>query len=140
MAVDVIEKAIYSLLSNDANVSGLVSTRIYPNEIPQGQDMPAIVYEQTAGDREHTMAGPIGMVNAGYVITCWSETYAVARQLADYVRIVLDGHSGTTGTQVVYVIFLENEMDNPARIADLQALKRYSKQLQFTVWFKEATS
>ena len=38
-----IGKAIYYLLSNDATVSGLVSTRIFPEVADQEQAMPYIV-------------------------------------------------------------------------------------------------
>lgn len=140
MAVDTPEEAIVSILKNDTDVDGLVSTRIYPNEVPQGASMPAISYEQTSGDREHTMDGPVGMVPGGFVLNCWAETYSGARTLSDYVRIALDGYSGTTGSQYFWVIFLENESDNLQRIPDVKVLRRYSKQLTFTVWFKEATS
>jgi hypothetical protein len=140
VAVDTPEEAIVSVLKNDANVAGEVVARIFPNEVPQGQSMPAISYEQASGDREHTMAGPIGMVNASYVLSCWSETYSGARTLADYVRIALDGYDSTVGSQELYVIFLESESDNLQRIPDLKVARRYCKQMTFTVWFKEATS
>lgn len=37
---------IYSLLSNDAAVTAIVSTRIYPNAAPQGVDGDYIVYHR----------------------------------------------------------------------------------------------
>lgn len=140
MAVDTPEKAIVSILKNDGNVEPLVSTRIYPNEVPQGASMPAISYEQTSGDREHTMDGPVGMVPGGFILNCWASTYSEARTLSGYVRIALDGYEGTVGSQYFWVIFLENESDNLQRIPDVKVIRRYSKQLTFTVWFKEATS
>ena len=140
MAVDTPEEAIVSILKNDTDVDGLVSTRIYPNEVPQGAAMPAISYEQASGDREHTMDGPVGMVDASFVLNCWSETYAGSRTLSGYVRIALDGYSGTVGSQYFWVIFLENESDNLQRIPDVKVIRRYSKQLTFTVWFEESTS
>ena len=140
MAVDTPEKAIVYILKNDGNVPGLVVARIYPNEVPQGASMPAISYEQASGDREHTMDGPVGMVDASFVINCWASTYAVARELGGYVRLALDGYSGTVGSQVFCVIFLMNESDNLQRIPDVKIIRRYSKQLTFTVWFEEATS
>lgn len=140
MAVDTVEKVLYYLLKEDVDVKALVGTRIYPVNIPQAASMPAIVYEQTAGPREHTMAGPIGMVAAGFNINCWAETYGGADALADKVRILLDGYDSTVGTVYVYVMFLENETDLLEQLPDARVTRRYGKQLTFTVWHKEATS
>lgn len=140
MAVDTIEKAIYSILANDPDVEGLVSTRVYPLIVPQGASMPAITYEQNSGPREHTMTGPIGMVPAMFVINCWSSTYAQSRTLADYVRIALDGYAGTVGSQKIYVAMLYNENDIIEQSPDIKGTRRYAKQLTFEMWFKEATS
>lgn len=140
MAVDAVEKAIYSLLTNDANVSGLVSTRVFPIRIPQGASMPAITYEQETGPREHTLDGPVGMVPASFAINCWSTTYAQARMLADYTRICLDGYAGTTGSQKIHVAMLGNESDLFEQAPDVLGTRRHGKQLTFTIWFEEATS
>jgi hypothetical protein len=140
MAVDTIEKLIFSVLSNDGTVSGLVAARIYPMVVPRNASYPAITYQQTAGDREHTMAGPIGMVDSRFVINCWATTYNGARALSDAVRIALDGNSTDVGSQALYVIFLENETDTVEQKDGVRELRRFAKQLDFTVWFKESTS
>jgi len=138
MAVDKVEKVIYSVLANDGNVSGLVATRIYPMLVPQGVAMPAIVYEQLTGPREHTMDGPFGMAGPVFNINCWSASYSQARTLADYVRIALDGYKGTVGTIKIYGAFLNNEADLREGSPDVKGTERFGKQLTFAVWFEEA--
>jgi len=140
MAVNTIEKTIFSLLTNNETVNGLVGTRIYPGVIPQGKTVPAIVYEQTGGDRDITFGGTVGYVDGAFDITCWSSTYGGARALSDAVRKVLDGHSGTTGTQKVYVMHLANEADRIEEDPTLLGRRRFAKRLSFGVVFKEATS
>jgi len=140
MAVDTVEKVIFSLLDNDETVDGLVGKRIYPGVIPQGKAVPAIVYEQTGGDRSHTFGGVVGYVDSAFDVTCWSSTYGGARTLSDAVRKVLDGHSGTTEAQKVYVMFLNNEVDQIEEDPTLLGRRRFGKRLSFGMIFKEATS
>ena len=140
MAVDVIEKAIYSVLANDANVGGLVGVKIFPVRVPQGTAMPAITYEQLTGPREHTMDGPFGMAAPTWAITSWASSYGGARALADYVRLALDGYDSTVGTVKVYVGMLENEVDVSEGSADISATYRWGKRQTYVIWHEEATA
>lgn len=137
---DEIEKALFTALVLNPAVSALVSSRIYPNKIPQKVRMPALAYQQNGGKRDHTMSGPIGMVNSVFDISCESESYSGARALAKAVRQCLDGYKGTVGTVEIGAVFLIDEYDVPSVAAGTDVLTRYAKNLTFVVWFKEAVT
>lgn len=132
-----IETAIYSILVQDATINGLVSTRIYPNLIPQGKAMPAITYQQISGVRDAVMDGPTGLVAARFQINCWAKKYNDAKELTEAVRKELDGYSGTVNSRKIEVIMLEDEGDMPQILPGTDVLKRHGKRLDFIVWFKE---
>ena len=50
-------EAVYSALSADGTVSGLVGTRIYPNVMPEGSDLPAVVYSVISDVPENSFTG-----------------------------------------------------------------------------------
>jgi hypothetical protein len=94
-----VEAAIYTILKADGTVTALVggaaSPRIYPIGIPQGKSVPAVVYQQIAGDRPKSTGGTIGFCDALFQVTCWDDDLLGARALADAVRDALDDYTGT---------------------------------------------
>lgn len=135
-----IEEAIYWILTNDATVVSLVSTRIYPNEIPQGKSMPAVSVQQISGVRDHSLDGPSGLVEARFQVNCWEDDYVGARTLAHAARLALNNYSGTVGTCVIQCIQMVNEIDTPVILPGADVLKRFGKSLDFIIWFDEVTS
>jgi hypothetical protein len=144
MAVDVVEKAIFYILGNDATVKALVgagaSAKVFPLQIPQGTAMPAITYEQTTGDRDHTMDGPSGLAAISFAITSWHSTYSGMKALAEGVRLALDGKTGTVGTVKIWVGMIGNELDVQEWKPDLSAVTRFGKKQVYTIWITESTS
>lgn len=137
MATDTIEKALYSLLASDGDISALVATRIYPNNVPQDEAAPQITYMQMDGVRDHTMEGPAGLVESRWEMVGWTETYAEARELATAIRQRLDSYRGTVGTVEIQGIFMDDEDDGPQRMPGVDSAGKWSKYMNFRVWYKE---
>lgn len=134
---DSIEAALHSLMSGDATITDLVSTRIFINLALQGAAVPHITYQQLSGLRDQVMIGPSGLVESRFQINNWSDVYTETRSMANAVRGLLDGFSGTVGTVEIEAIHLIDESDIPQFPAGKDVIKRYGKRLDFTVWFKE---
>lgn len=132
-----VEQAIYSILSTDAAVIALVATRIHPGQLCQADTMPAIAYTQTAGPRDQVMDGPTGLVDSTFEIDCFAATYSDSRDLADAVRVALDGYADTAAGTEIQASMMINELDQPAIKAGTDVLTRYVKKLIFNIWFKE---
>lgn len=115
-------------------ISNLIGSRLYPNIVPQKAPMPAITYQQISGPRGHDMQGAIGLTKARYQINCWAASYAKAKELAEAVRLTLDGYS-SSGT--INVVHLANEGDMPETLPGEDLLTRYGKRLDLFVWFRE---
>lgn len=94
-----IEKDIHYALANDADVSALVSSRIYPLKLPQGWTLPAVTYQRVSGYREHCLSGASGRARPRFQIDCWASDYDDVKDLADKVRLCLDGFKGDINTE-----------------------------------------
>jgi hypothetical protein len=93
-----IEQAIRSALINNAAVTALIGTRVYPMFLAQGYTLPAISYQRITGNRPREAADKTGRVNARFQIDCWAESYSGAHDLSGKVITCLDNHRGTLGT------------------------------------------
>ncbi|MFA5374001.1 MAG: DUF3168 domain-containing protein [Candidatus Omnitrophota bacterium] len=77
---------VYKTLSESDGVIDLVSTRIYPIELPRGAAVPAIVYSFSDITPVKSLDGESGL-DAGIVeITCWAKSYMTAHLIAEAVR------------------------------------------------------
>ena len=85
-----IGKAIYNILSTTTNISDLVGTRIFPNVAPQTTTFPFIIYDVTGVQPNDTKDGASTLDTNDVMISCYSETYSQASDLAQKIRVAMD--------------------------------------------------
>lgn len=90
------ETGIYSLLSADSNVSGLVGTNIFPIYATQNTPAPYIVYRRITGLSINGIGGELGMTNGRFQIDVYSSTYTQAKLLSGYVKTAMKNSSMNT--------------------------------------------
>jgi len=143
MAVTIIEEAIVAILAGESSITDIIGSdpvRLYPMIIPQDAALPAIVYQQVSGHRDHTMDGPSGYTDSRYQIICWGATYSAAKGLFEAVRKFFDGYHGTSGTVTIQYVQFENEIDRYQRTPGVDVIDAYGKQIDIKITFDEATS
>jgi len=93
-----IQADVYEVLSEDSAIAEIVSTRIYPIELPQGVAVPAIIYNVRITP-VRSLNGESGLDNVSIEITCWAKDYTTAHLLAAAVRaaFVASGIAVLTG-------------------------------------------
>ena len=97
-----IGKAIYNILSNNVSINGAVGTRIFPNVAPQTTIFPFIIYDVTGVEPNDTKDGPSTLDTNIVMISCYSETYLQASDLAQKIRIAMDRiNEGTYGGEQI---------------------------------------
>lgn len=99
-------KAVYALLSADAGVTALISTRVYPSVLPQDKTLPALVYQRISGVEPGQIDGQgRALVQARIQVTALAETYGACADLLDAAREALLYQYGTIGgIEVVSII------------------------------------
>ena len=87
-----IGKAIYNILYNGGvgDVYDIVGNRIFPNVAPQTTQFPFIIYDVTGVIPNDTKEGASTLDTNSVMISCYSETYAQASDLAKKIRIAMD--------------------------------------------------
>ncbi len=86
-----IQTDIYRILSENSSVIDIVSSRIYPIEIPRDGSIPAIVYVINEITPVKSLDGESGLDSGAVEITCWAKDYKTAHSLASAVRSAFIG-------------------------------------------------
>lgn len=130
-----IEAGLYSFLTGEDGVGGLVDTRIYPLTIPQDVSLPAIAYQRVSRTGVLAHSGQTGLAEARIQITCQAAGYDTVKDLARAVRLALDGWQGTmggTGGVEVHEARVVNELDGYGMVAGI-----YTVRLDVMLWYTE---
>lgn len=106
-----IETGLYEFLRDAATVNAIVSGRVYPVYLPQSPIYPAITFQRISGPRVRSLTGPSNLAHPRIQVDCWAATYNAAKELADAVRIAIDGYSGAMGDHTVYGAIVETDRD-----------------------------
>lgn len=103
-----IEKAIRGRLLNNADLVGIVGTRVYPWLAARSASLPYIVYHVVNTDHEHVQSGSGGWSHTLFQIEAVAKSYGTAKSIQEEVRKSLHGWMGglaippqTTGFQIV---------------------------------------
>jgi len=126
-------QAVQDHLAADAGVSALVSTRIYPQILPQNPTYPALIYQQITESPEPAMGSDTGLVAITVQVDSYATTYSGAKALAAAVRSALNRHRGTVSTVDIADVFLENTLD----LYESEVQKRRVSQ-DYRVWYRIA--
>ena len=116
----------------EAFLAAVTAVAVYPNVIPQDAALPAVAYQRISGPRMHEHAGPAGLANPRFQLTCLAATYAAAKGLATACRLALDDYRGMMGTVTVTACQCENEADGYSEVT-----RRHNVRLDVLIWHKE---
>lgn len=105
-------KSIYNILSNDVDVSAVVSTRVYPVTTPQKVANPHITFDLYNTDPTDTKDGA-SKLDVYYIeVSCFHKEALDCVTLANHCRGALDRFSGINSGNVIDKIIFEGQ-DGP---------------------------
>lgn len=129
------ESIVYALLSGAAAVTAVVSTRVYPVELPEGVALPAIVYDVVSNVR----AGRIDAAAASHPttarvqVTMLVESHSQLMTLRAAVIAALQFQRGSIGGSTVVSIL--KGPDGPTDFDEAMAV--FAQPVDFLVTFLE---
>lgn len=86
------EQDLYTVLSGNAGVMALVSTRIYPDIVPEDAALPAIAYQRAQTEFVTTIHGGTSLGQTVVLeVSCVATTRAGALALANAVVAAMNG-------------------------------------------------
>ena len=133
-------EAIYSILSNDVTVSGVVGTKIFPVVATEKSSVPYIVYNlvsetptNTKGDgASFSLAATRSPLDRDRVqVSCFTDTYVGAVDLAFAIRGAMDRATYSSGTLEVENIIYLDTVDDYEKKADDKGV--FAKHSDYTV-------
>lgn len=102
-------KAIYPLLNNDATLTALVGSKIYPVKAPQNTSVPFVVFTVNATLPVNTKEGVATKEQKQLQVDTYASTLANAGDIAEAIRNILDNHSGTTNNVNIRQMWFDDE-------------------------------
>ena len=131
-----------SLLVANINVSNLVGTRVYSDQLVQGASMPAITYFVVDTLPNEHLTGIADVSRARIQVDCYADTRGGANDLADKVRLAMEKqHRGDNSGQFINEISLAtgevHSVDRPEAGSDK---RRYITAQDFFVHYRTTTS
>lgn len=123
------EAAAYALLSGAGSVTGIVGTRIYPVQVPQGQSTPAIAYELISAVTQGALdaSAPTHLTRSRIRVNLLGKDFDQVRTLRTAVVGALRHQRGTFGGTEVHAVFLDYE----GPVAFDQPLDLYTRPVDF---------
>lgn len=121
-----------------AGVTSLVSTRVYPDAIPQAATLPAICMYviDTQATGQH-LYGSSAFTQSRVRVECWATTRLAANALAEQVRLALSRHRDLTASPAIHEITSEGINDEFRTPADGSDNWEYVRVLEFEVFHAE---
>ncbi len=108
-----IEADLRTHLLAQASITALIGARLYPQQLPQGTELPAVTYQRIAGQSLIDHEGAAGIGRARIQLDCWGESYGAAAALADTLRLALSGYRGAMGSNPATNARVINILDVP---------------------------
>lgn len=135
------ERHLHLRLITTPRVARLVGFNIYPLAVPKDAEFPFILYRRANISRDSHLAGPLFVPVATIQFACWALEYDHARELADEVRLALDGATGTLANATIQDIRLISELDDflDPTAQGTQLPPAYEVRQAYQVRWQEAT-
>lgn len=127
-----LEENLRTFLLADTTLKQLVGTRVYVNDLPQGKDDFAFLYQSGSADEAALDDSAGAPFRYRFVLECVSTSQGRMRSISNRAQAILNKHRGGLGDDNVQAIFAA-EMDDdyvPRSVADTSAYKFASLQVE----------
>ena len=129
-----LEKAVRSILIADGTVTGLVSSRVYPQRRPQGTAVPAIVYQNIFEETNEALATQGGIKRTRLSVEVFDKTYGATKTLRNAVESALINYTGTTEGETIDSLRLESAVDLDELNEPASDFGYFRTILDFVIW------
>lgn len=106
-----IGKAIYNILSTDADLTAAIGAKIYPVVAPQTAEPVFVVYNQISSNNIRTKDDPFPMTNYLVQVDTYSESALEAAEVNELVKKALSRKTGEFANICIFATTIETEMD-----------------------------
>ncbi len=127
-----LEEALTAYLLGYPILVSLIGNKLYPDELPQGVNLPAVIYSKVSDVKEHTLVGQNQLEKPMIEFSAFAGSKKAARSVANQLKLALCDFQGVLSGLEIQYIRLENELSNLERSSD-GTLKIYTELLEFEI-------
>lgn len=120
-----IEQDIITSLGGDSTLTALVGSRIYPLSRPQGDPLPAIVYQRIATTPLNSINGFSRLDAVRIQFSCYAKTLLAAKELAEALRSAMDADTALKAICVMEMDDQDEGTRNFRTVVDFHIWQRY---------------
>ncbi len=138
-----VEEALYKLLRDNDAVAAIVDDRIYPTILDREVDYPAIAYRHVpSGEHIAGLLGSSGLKRSRFRIFSTARKvasgYAVSIQLAEAVRLALQGFRGEVFHDTLSEsVFIQNIIAESSHDLYDDKTETFQRAEDFDIWVQE---
>ena len=131
------EMVLHNAITSDASITSHVGYRVYPHLAPAVDDLPFVSWRRVAIRREQTLAFPMGVPTVQLEYLIFAESYLESRQIADAMRAVLDGFTGSFDNTTVRHTMLDSEEDQVISLDGSEVPNAYAVSQTYEIMWQE---
>ena len=120
------ESVLLRMLQEDAGLSALVGSKVFPLFIPSGNYLPCVTFQRLGGRPANTLSGASGLEEIDFQIDVWARDYDEAKAIAKAVRAAMPANGPRFGAHLIEDQDLYEDGTNYFRVS-----------MEFKVWFLE---
>ena len=120
------ESVLLRMLQEDAGLSALVGSKVFPLFIPSGNYLPCVTFQRLGGRPANTLSGHTGLEEIDLQIDVWARDYDEAKAIAKAVRSAMPPSGPQFGAHLIEDQDLYEDGTNYFRVS-----------MEFKVWFLE---
>lgn len=124
-----IEQLIVTQLNNDAGLTALVGSRIYPYRLPADTSMPAITYRLLESPEDQALESGTGLYRSLYRFYCYGSTYLSSVAVDNALSAALTNWTISSGGVTVQSTRIRNKIDY-----DDPEIKVLIRIVDFVMW------
>jgi hypothetical protein len=134
-----IEEVLVAYILAQSGITGLIDRRLYPEEIPQGTTLPAVVYIKVSDVKLHTLTQQNKLEQPTFQFTALSFSKAEGRSIVNQFKTALIDFVGTMGgivIQKIELVFEDSTLETNNYTDPITTV--YVDSLEFRVNFEKA--
>jgi hypothetical protein len=132
--------AVYKYLTTYAGLTALISTRVYPDVLPQSVTYPCVSFEAISEEEiESFQTASSTLIGVTYSFSCWAATRASARAISEQIRTAFKNYSGVMGGAggvTVSAVEKISRIDSTVQDSDGRIIA-YLTTIDFQIWYQE---
>ena len=138
--------AMRTYLLTKSALTDLVSTRIYPDALPQNPTYPNIALRKISGSHGQHLLGSDGGGNVRIQADCYGATSLAAEEVKEQVRIAMQNHGSNKGAHTamgsvnVSGVIVDDSIDTYRPPTDKSDQGNYVRSIDSLIAHAEATS